>query len=87
MGEFKETRTSEPAGQSETLVLHPSFHQDGIYDQTIYIAGSEDTVSFASLQCHRSSHSQYVQFWFTPEEIDLLIIGLLQAKTKIEKTI
>jgi hypothetical protein len=89
VGKFKGTKIGEPDGLNETLVLYPSFHQDSIYLQTIYVSGSEDTVSVASLQnwdTGKNHGSNYFHFWFTPEEIDLLVIGLLQAKAKIEKT-
>lgn len=86
MIEFKGTKIGECAGSSETLVLTPSFHQDYIYDQVIFIAEAEDTVSVANLQyydkngCHGCD---ITHFWFTPEEIDLLVKALLEAKEKV----
>lgn len=89
MSEFKGTKIGECAGNSETLVMAPSFHQDYVYDQIIYVAEAEDTVSVASLQYYdRKGHRgcDITHFWFTPEEIDLLVKALLEAKDKIEKT-
>lgn len=88
MGEFKGTEIGEIAGDFETLVLYPSFHQDEIFRQVIYIAGSQDTVSMASLQyCKRNGNTetQFSHFWFTPEEIDILVKALLEAKEKVLK--
>lgn len=86
MSEFKGTKIGECAGNSETLVVTPSFHQDYIFDQVIYIAESEDTVSVASLQYYNrngNTGSQYSHFWFITEEIDLLVKALLEAKEKV----
>lgn len=86
MSEFKGTKIGECAGSFETLVMRPSFHQDDIFDQVIYVAESEDTVSVASLQYYNRKNntgSQYSHFWFTPEEIDLLVKALLEAKEKV----
>ena len=87
MGEFKGTEIGEPIGDSETLVIEPSFHQDSVYDQVIYIAESDDVVSVASLQYYFRqgvSDVQYSHFWFTPEEIDILVKALLDAKTMLK---
>lgn len=88
MSEFKGTEIGECAGDSETLVITPSFHQNYIYDQVIFVAEAEDTVSVVGLQYYdRKGYKgcDITHFWFTPEEIDILVKGLLEAKEKVLK--
>ena len=88
MGKFKGTQSNEPGNEFETLYINPSFHQDNIIEQSLFIATSEDTVSVASLQYWENKQyrgNDVTHFWFTPEEIDLIVDALIKAKNMIGK--
>lgn len=87
MGKFTETKRYDEPGDRDTLYFSPSFYQDGVLSQSLAIAPAEDTVSLVGLQIRSSAThgNDYFHVWLLPEEVDMVIEGLLKAKDNIIK--
>jgi len=87
-GEFKGTDIREKA-TGEALWFSPSYHHhgevDNVIEQSIIVAPTHGLVSFASLQTHDKTQQGYTHFWFTREEVAILIQGLAEALAMIER--
>lgn len=87
--DFKGTKIGDLA-KGEALYFFPSYHKKHdkceIICQSVAIAPTDGMVSFIfSKMFSNNVPSSYTQFWFTREEVMLLIKGLAESIAMIER--
>ena len=83
-GIFKGTKIGEPA-PGETLLLHPSYHAENETFHSLYLAPVRGIVSFCTQQHYKNRDGDYAHFWFTREEVMILIKAFAEAIAMIER--
>jgi hypothetical protein len=82
-GRFKGTVNRNEPGDKETAYFVPSWHDDGVYAQSVAIAPlKKQETSIIFFKCYTDAPQAHVHFIFNKKETDMLIDALLEVKKR-----